>query len=643
MLLEGLTPAQREAVVVDGAPLCILAGAGSGKTRVLTRRIAHRVATETAEARHVLTLTFTRHAAGELRRRLQALGVRELVAAGTFHAVAYAQLRRRWLDRGERPPVLLERKSALLARFLDHRRGGASPAEIAAEIEWAKARMVAPADYERAATAAGRRAPLPAATIGGLFARYEDEKRRRGLIDFDDLLVLSVLAMENDAEFAAGQHWRFRHLFVDEFQDVNPLQFRLLEAWRDGRRDLCVVGDPDQAIYGWNGADRSLLTDFEHRFPAATVVRLADNFRSTPQVLAAAHAVLRTGGPTAPPLRPHRPDGRPLDVCAYSSDLDEARGVARGVRDRRRPGMPWSHIAVLARTHAQLALASEALAAAGVPHRVRGTSSVLSRDDVRAALADLRRLPPGTPLGSAAGADGDLGDLSDLAREYRSVDPAATVDGFLAWLVATGAGDTTDDRTDAVVLATFHAAKGLEWPVVFLTGLEQGLVPIGHARGDALEEERRLLYVAVTRAESELHCSWASRRTRAGRAIARSASPWLDALTSEPAGRDAPGAAGRRRRVVDERRRLRAPAGRSNGAARLVAALREWRTSTARLTGVPVHVVMADRTIDALARACPISRAELLDVHGIGPVKAERYGADLLSLVASHADRASAP
>jgi len=268
VLLDGLTDAQRAAVTCDGAPLCILAGAGSGKTRVLTTRIAWRVATGSADARHVLALTFTRKAAGELRRRLGGLGVRDGVAAGTFHAIAYAQLRRRWADQGVQAPTLLERKAGLLARLAGPRSTGdaaVQPADLAAEIEWAKARLIAPAQYEAAALGAGRTPPIPTPSMATLYERYEQEKRSRGLVDFDDLLVRCVEAMHADAEMAAAVRWQHRHLFVDEFQDVNPAQAALLAAWRGSSSDLCVVGDPNQAIYAWNGAEPSFLVDFARR------------------------------------------------------------------------------------------------------------------------------------------------------------------------------------------------------------------------------------------------------------------------------------------------------------------------------------------------------------------------------------------
>ncbi len=685
-LLDGLNDAQREAVVSDAAPLCILAGAGSGKTRVLTRRIAWRVAQGSALAPHILALTFTRRAAAELGTRLSRLGVREQVAAGTFHSVAYGQLRRWWADNDERPPAVLDSKVRLLAqlmpRLVPHRgKGGApEPADVAAEIEWAKARMVGPAGYEAAAEGAGRRPSLPAGTVATLYERYEDEKRRRHRVDFDDLLLLCAAALEDDRRFGAAQRWRFRHLFVDEFQDVNPLQFRLLEAWRQDRPDLCVVGDPNQAIYAWNGADPGYLTGFRQRYPAAEVVRLDDNYRSSPQVLAVANAVLdgspglaATGGSpaTGRGMRAHQPGGPAPTVASYPTDGEEAAGIAAALR-LRVGEVGWAQMAVLTRTHAQLVLFERALTAAGVPFRLRGGGAFLDRAEVRGALAEIGRRPADTLLAAAlpdlrelaqeeaAGAGPGatatepcchLENLHRLAREHLATDPSATCSAFLGGLRATLRGDDPDPGHEGVVLATFHAAKGLEWEVVFLAGLEQGLLPIGHAETpDARAEERRLLYVAITRARRELHASWAQRRSFGSRTLSRSPSPYLEAV--EAAVRDmAEGGSGDGwRSYLDDgrarieaangrRRRRRRPPGMagSNADPAVLDALRTWRSRTARATGVPAFVLFHDATLAAMAEAKPRSRTALLALPGMGPVKAERFGDDILAVVASSA------
>ncbi len=548
-LLDGLTEAQSAAVTSEAQPLCILAGAGSGKTRVLTRRIAWRVAQGSAEPNHVVAVTFTRKAAGELRHRLSDLGLRDGVAAGTFHSLALSQLRRWWSDRGQAEPQILDRKVRIIAPLLGGRRLGPAvqPMDIASEIEWAKARGINPAKYEEEAAAARRKPPIPPDAMAALYGRYESEKKRRGLVDFDDLLWMAGTALHDDAAFAAATRWRFRHLFVDEFQDVNPVQYRLLQGWLGDRVDLCVVGDPNQAIYSWNGADPTLLTDFSTHFPSAEVVALADNFRSTPQILAVANAVLADGhaGRDAAELVAHAANGALPAVSSFANETEEARAIARMARGARAPGRTWASIAVLVRTNAQAVPITEALAAAGIPYRLRGDGGLLQQPEIRDAIAALRRVPAITPVRSsvadldemAAAAEGtderraNLQELIRLANEFDAIEPGGTTSGFLAWLSTTVRSEAPDTSNDAVEVVTFHRAKGLEWPVVLIGGLEKGLVPIGHAATPAAEaEERRLLYVALTRAREVVRCTWAERRTFGSRSVPRSASPYLEPI-----------------------------------------------------------------------------------------------------------------
>ena len=333
-LLRGLDATQRDAVTSRAAPLAILAGAGSGKTRVLTRRIAWQAREGIVDPRHVLALTFTRKAAGELRTRLGRLGVEHAVTAGTFHAIALAQLRRRADDEQRTMPTLLERKVRLLVPLVNvrGREAGLRAAELASEIEWAKARLVRPDGYERAVTLAARTPPRPAAEVADVYREYERQKRRRGLVDFDDLISGCADVLERDADFAAAQRWRFRHLFVDEFQDASPAQFRLLRAWLGDRSDLCVVGDGDQAIYGFAGADPTFLVRFTaqfppERFPDVGVVRLGSNYRSTPQVVAAAGAVLGSSRRRTA-QRAARPDG-PAPASPRTTPTTTKRAASR--------------------------------------------------------------------------------------------------------------------------------------------------------------------------------------------------------------------------------------------------------------------------------------------------------------------------
>ncbi len=684
-LLDGLDESQREAVMSTASPLAILAGAGSGKTRVLTRRIAWQSRERRIDPRHVLALTFTRKAAGELRTRLARSGMHHAVTAGTFHAIALAQLGRRAADAHRSAPSLLDRKVRLLVPLVGVRgRGeaGLAAAEIAAEIEWAKARLVTPDRYEQAVGAAGRTPPRPAVEVAAIFGRYEREKRRRGLVDFDDLIIDCADALTRDATFADVQRWRFRHLFVDEFQDVTPAQFRLLRAWLGDRADLCVVGDPRQSIYAFAGADADMLVRFRRYFPTDTftavgTVQLAVNYRSSPEIVAAATAAL---GPSAGRAAPRavRPEGPAPTVTAYNTDTDEAAGVARWLRRRQGPDVRWSRLAVLYRTNAQSALFEAAFSRAGVPFRVRGDERFLDRAEVKVALDALRDSARAAParrfeehLTDLAADASELPEerrehvdaLVQLAREYLGIEGSGgSVEGFLEFLRTNLRGNDDVVGSDAVELLTFHRAKGLEFDTVFVTGLERGLVPISHAKApSALDEEQRLLHVAMTRAERELHLSWAASRTLGGRSARRNPSPFLARIqraidSMRNAATNDTAETGARTHIERARDRVRA-AGRATatrsktpevgpGDQPLVDALVAWRLGVSRASGAPAYVIFHDTTVHTIAAARPRTRAELLSVPGIGPVKAERYGDAVLALVGEHsggAGRASDP
>jgi DNA helicase II / ATP-dependent DNA helicase PcrA len=490
-----LTPFQREAIEAEEPLLCVLAGAGAGKTRVLTLRVARRVRDGSIHADRVLVTTFSRKAAEELRTRLWSLGVSG-VKAGTFHRTALSLLREHRAQRGRPEPQLLPDRRRLLAEVTmgDPRR----VRSLDGEIGWAKARLVSPDRYEAEARKAKRRSGINSEQVAEVYARYETERARRRLLDFDDLIVNCAESLAGDAAFADAIRWRTRHLFVDEMQDVNPAQFRLLTALLSDDPDLFVVGDPNQSVYGFNGADPTLLHKLPEILRGTRVIRLDENHRCTPQVVAVATAVLRQGeserdevADVADPTS-SRVDGPVPTVISHQSDQEEAAWVAARAKHSRGPGRRWSSIAVLTRTNAQLAAIQAAMESAGVPCQVAGA---------------------------------DLGPASDL-RGSRQGRFRAGVDGE---------GDEEEEVDhDAVVLTTFHRSKGLQWHTVMIIGLSEGLMPIASARTtDAIAEERRLFYVALTRAEEELWCSWSESDgsvTAAGASRQRGPSPWLAAV-----------------------------------------------------------------------------------------------------------------
>ena len=721
-MLAGLNDAQRQAVITEAAPLAILAGAGSGKTRVLTRRIARRVLSGEVDHRRVLAVTFTRKAAAELRDRLNRLELPGPVHAGTFHGIAYSQLRQRWTERGITPPALLDRKVGFIARLMSAKNSTA-PLDVTSEIEWAKARMISADRYVDAATRAARNPPVSLEIVARIYGRYEEEKLRRRMVDFDDLLRLATRDIVRDPEYAAAQRWRHRHLFVDEFQDVNPLQFELLSAWVGDSADLCVVGDPNQAIYAWNGADASYLSRFDEYFGGAEFVELAMNYRSTPQILGVANTVLGAGididvDQQRAPLRlvPTKGDGELPTLRSFVDETAEARAIARQIRDAHAPGTPWSHQAVLVRTNAQLTVFEEALSTAGIPFRSRSGARLLDLPEVRDALSGLRRGPgilreklreleqllrpvdstplaadaedqsaattrdiepeefepddepsPNTPMRRNEPAplnaerSANVVELVRLGTEYLDLDPEGTLSGFEAWLTSTLRIDDGLASRDAVELATFHAAKGLEWPIVYLAGLEEGFVPIHYASTQsARAEERRLLYVALTRAERLLRCSWCSQRTFGTRTARRSPSPYLESIElalellsdrSDPVDLAAAVSAQRAKlRAADGQGPVQRRTKSKKGAAEvpphdqaLMDALRAWRLEHARAADVPAFVIFNDATLSAVASARPANAKQLLAVAGIGAVKAQRFGPDVLEIVAKHAPDVSVP
>jgi DNA helicase-2/ATP-dependent DNA helicase PcrA len=563
-LLAGLDPEQRQVALAGRGPVCVLAGAGTGKTRAITYRIAYAALSGTVDPAHVLALTFTVRAAGELRGRLRQLGVGQ-VRASTFHAAALRQLNYFWPRVvGGRPPQLIDSKAGLVREAAKRARvrldgTPGALADTAAEIEWAKVIQVRPDGYPAAAAAAGRSAVAGADNLAAVFAAYEELRRERHLIDFESVLELTA-AILIDSRVAAGQvHDIFRHFVVDEYQDVNPLQKLLLEAWLGDRDDLCVVGDPNQVIYSFTGATSTYLTGFTAEFPAATMVRLVRDYRSTPQVVAVANQLVRS----ASPLAAQRPPGPRPVLIEYPDDVAEAAGLAHRVRTLMTAGVPAREIAILVRVNADTERFELALAEAGLPYVIRGAERFYDRPVVRQALVLLRGAARGETAGDSSDSLPDsvrhvltgigltprppsalrgaasvrenwesLAAIAQLADDMHAAGPEATLADFSAELTMR-ADLGQAPAVDGVTLASMHAAKGLEWDAVLLPGLVEGLMPIVHARtAEALEEERRLLYVAVTRAREHLCLSWSSARAPGARG-GRQRSRFLDGVRLE--------------------------------------------------------------------------------------------------------------
>ncbi len=561
-VLAALDPEQREVALAARGPVCVLAGAGTGKTRAVAHRVAYAVATGVVRPDRVLAVTFTTRAAGELRGRLRRLGAIAVPGAGlsqvqarTFHAAALRQLTHFWPAAiGGPAPAVLDSKVALVAQAARRLRLRLDQAELrdaATEIEWAKVTQVRPEDYPSAREKAERDSAVAPDVLAPLFAGYEELRRERNLVDFETVLELAAAIIAGQPAVAAAVRDRYRYFVVDEYQDINPLQKLLLDQWVGGRDDVCVVGDPRQTIYSFTGASPAYLTEFPLQYPSASVVRLVRNYRSSPQVVALANRVFAQPGQA---LVAQRPPGQRPALTEYADEQAEAADVARRAADLIAGGTPASEIAVLLRTNAMTVGYEEALTAAGVPYALRGADGFFDRAEVRQAVGLLR-----VAARSAAPEEDPVGVMHDVlagiglsarppggrgkARErWESLDALArlAVGFFAAWpgacladLVAelearTAAGHPP--QAGGVTLASLHAAKGLEWDVVFLPCLTDGVVPIVYARSDeAVQEERRLLYVGITRARQRLFLSWALARAPGGRR-SRKPSRFIDDL-----------------------------------------------------------------------------------------------------------------
>ncbi|BDA63473.1 ATP-dependent helicase [Actinomyces capricornis] len=678
-LLDALDPDQREVAEHLEGPLCVLAGAGTGKTRAITYRIAHGVATGAYQPTQVLAVTFTARAAGEMRSRLADLGIPG-VQARTFHSAALRQLTYFWPTAiGGRRPEIQSYKAPLVgaaARRLGLPTDRATVRDLAAEVEWAKVTMTLPEDYAIKATAAGRTdaaGGMEPETIAQVLRLYEEAKTERGVIDFEDVLLLQIGILLDRDDIASQVRSQYKHFVVDEYQDVSPLQQRLLDLWLGRRRQLCVVGDVSQTIYSFTGATPAFLTGFAQRYEGARTVRLSRDYRSTPQVVSLANRVLagtrRSGGhlrlPTgAVELVAQRPSGPAVRYEIHDDDVREAQGVVAQVQRLRSEGVPLSQIAVLYRTNSQSEVIEQALAEAQIGYLVRGGERFFEREEVKRAMAVIL----GAARTEKASLTGDLGQdvRMVLAREGWSAEPPAARGAVrerwdslnalvvLADELASARGADLDalhaelrERAEAqnapvvdgVTLSSLHAAKGLEWDAVLLVGACEGLLPISLAEGQAaIEEERRLLYVGVTRAREHLVISYARVRSAGGRA-SRKPSRFLEGIWPQerPAGRRP---AGRGESAASHRARAKQAAADFEATAdeqtlALFEMLRAWRATAAKERSRPAYTVFADATLRDIAEVKPTTLPQLSLIRGVGATKLQDYGADVLAVVRS--------
>ncbi|MGX7679238.1 ATP-dependent helicase [Jatrophihabitans sp. DSM 45814] len=656
-LLAGLDPEQRAAAVAVHGPVCILAGAGTGKTRAITHRIAYAVRTGAVPADAVLAVTFTARAAGELRTRLRSLGAGG-VQARTFHAAALRQLNyfAPQILGGPMPDVSDSpiRWIVQATNRLRLRADRAELRDLASEIDWAKSSLVSPSEYVAEAARANRGISLTPAKVAEVYSGYEEAKRRNNEIDFSDLLLIMAGALEENDQVARKVRAQYRYFVIDEYQDVSPIQQRLLSAWLGERDDICVVGDANQTIYSFAGAQPSYLLDFAERYPDATVVRLERDYRSTPQIVELANRLIG-GAPREAMSRlsliGQRPDGPKPTFSEHDDEVAEAAAVGAQVKRLVDGGTPASEIAILFRINAQSEVYEQALSSLGIAYVLRGGARFFERAEVRQAVVLLRgaaraddgevSLPEAVaevlssvgwnadhpPDGGAARERWEsLAALMSLADQLLIDQPTARLDEFNADLEQRAAAQHAP-TVQGVTLASLHSAKGLEWDAVFLVGLADQTIPIQHATtADQLAEERRLLYVGITRARESLALSWALARNP-GQARRRRPSRFLDGLrpSASPATARASSeaASARKRSKVVPQSEDAATFGR----------LRAWRKKQADAQGVPAYVVFSDATLVAIADRNPADERALATIAGVGPTKLERYAVPVLAVL----------
>ena len=533
-ILSALDDDQREVALATRGPVCVIAGAGTGKTRAITHRIAYAAAIGTMDPSKVLALTFTARAAGEMRTRLRSLGV-PTVAARTVHSAALKQLIYFWPTVfGGRTPDLMSSKTPFLTEAVNRAdltseiriTSRETMRDIATEIEWAKVSQVAPIDYLDQVNARQMKPRVKAEHIAAIYVAYESLKKQELAIDFEDVLLLTSAMLEEERTVRERVQDQYRYFTVDEYQDISPIQQRLINAWLGSRKDICVVGDPAQTIYSFAGATPVFLNTFTQRFPEAEVIRLSTGYRSTPEITFAANALLRNSS-MGQELTASNDHGLHPSVDGYKDESGEIAGILSQITVLLSEGTAPQEIAILARTNSQLKGVERAMNSKGLPYQVRSTERFFERQDVRDFLKQVRQasvLPTegatwidelrtiAQPYLTGESIDG-IAALLHLGRELDSDDgfTPKTLRGFLRE-VEDRVTQNNPPTMPVVTLATLHAAKGLEWERVFLMGASEGILPLETGStgtsDSVVAEERRLFYVGMTRAKVDLHISY---------------------------------------------------------------------------------------------------------------------------------------
>lgn len=659
-ILQQLDPQQRQAAQYLSGPVCIRAGAGSGKTRTITHRIAYGIARGDYQPDSVLAVTFTAKAAAEMRYRLHQLGA-DGVTVNTFHAEALKQIRHYWPTAvGGTLPKIIEYKSSLIASTLQQLKlpnDKNTIRDISAELEWAAVNMIDDETYLENAQERLLPPGIETEKMPEIMRTYRQAKQQKNGIDFEDVLLICAGMILERSDIASQIRKKYKYLTIDEYQDLSPLQFFLLEQWLGENQNICVVGDASQTIYSFAGATPRYLLEFDKKWPKARNFQLENNYRSSSEIIRLANQIINEDNSTAKhaiTLKAQQPAGVPITIDAYETDQEEAEKVAEQIKNRLLKGEKAKNIAILYRTNVQSVPLEQALTAFGIPFTIKGDKPFFQRPEILKTIHALRQIqitqpekdivdavtdaiveqgwkqnPPEKLSQSLAEKQQSLNEMLNIAKEreervYDLADFLEEIDKLIKF--------EHSPAGDKITLCSAHAAKGLEWKTVYLVGASEGLIPFLKAKSEEEKrEERRLAYVITTRAQKELHISYAVCRENGSkkRQISRFFKSWQQAHKQPTLEVNQPV----QNVYIRKNAREKILENSTIKEQKLFEELVQWRLKLAQETGKPAYMIFTDLSLAEIAQQCPQNTEELLRIRGVGAVKSRKYGKEIFRII----------
>lgn len=654
-ILAQLDPQQQQAAQYLSGPVCIRAGAGSGKTRTITHRIAYGIARGDYPPNSVLAVTFTAKAATEMRYRLHQLGA-DKVTVNTFHAEALKQIRYYWPTAvGGNLPKIIEYKASLIATALHQLKlanDKNTVRDISAELEWAAVNMIEAENYPKQASQRTLPPGIEKDKMVQIIQTYRQIKQQRNGIDFEDILLICAGMILERPDIAAQIRQKYQYIIVDEYQDLSPLQFFLLDQWLGENQNICVVGDASQTIYSFAGASPKYLLQFAQKWPKTRSFKLENNYRSTPEIVALANQIISADQSTAEnaiTLKSQKPSGKSISIKEYQTDQEETQQVAEHIKTILLAGEKAKNIAILYRTNMQAIPLEQALTALGIPFNVKGDKPFFQHTEILKTINSLRRkqkIQPNTDIIEAVTdaiieqgwrqnpseklskslleKQQNLNELLNIAKEQE--EKLLNLLEFLEYLDKLMKFEHSP-ATDKITLCSAHTAKGLEWKIVYLIGASEGLIPFVRAKTEEEKrEERRLAYVIVTRAQEELHISYAIRREQGGKK--RKISQFFQQCkhqdkVAQPI----------KNVYIRKKARKKILENSTIQEQKLFETLVQWRLKLAQKNNKPAYTILSDLSLAEIAQQRPQNTEQLLRIRGVGAVKSHKYGSAILAIV----------